>query len=136
MDKLEKVAEQIHEGWREYQTQLGRVFGPERNDRTHPHMIPWSQLDNESQNQDRFIAAIVLDEWSRGRLTCDQLPRAIHDTWSRWVRLQGRTHPHANPFEIVHPTGSDEHQLQAQRLEPLLRSTTAVEPRNKWTAIF
>ena len=124
MDRLEQVAKELHDAWREHQSQQGRVLGPERTARTHPHLVPWSQLDRESQNQDRFIAAVILDGSMRGSLTSDQLPRAIHDAWCRWIQLAGRTHPHAKPFEIAHSAGSEEHELQARRLESLLRVAT------------
>jgi hypothetical protein len=91
-----------------------------RTRETHPHMVPWSQLDAGSQNQDRFVAAVVLDEWARGLLTRDRLPAAIHEAWCRWVTLNGRAHLHAQPFDVAHPEGSEEHSLQAGRLEPLL----------------
>jgi len=128
MDKLEQIAEQIHEGWRDHEARRGRVFGSDRTDKTHPHMVPWSQLDDESRSQDRFIAAVVLHDWSRGNLTAEQLPRAIHEAWRQWVRINGRAHHHAQPYEVVHPTGSREHALQASRIEPLLRSAARTEP--------
>jgi hypothetical protein len=90
MDKLEPIAEKLHEAWMEYQTKYGRVFGPERTPTTHPHMLPWDQLDGPSQNQDRFIAAVVLDEWARGRLAVEDVPPLSQTSCPiRWPRRGG-----------------------------------------------
>jgi hypothetical protein len=121
-DPLENVAEALHEGWMEYRLAQGCVLGPERTATTHPHLCPWSELDRESQNQDRFIAAVLLDRWVSKSLTIEQLPEAIHDAWCRWVFLEGRAHAHAQPFAVAHRETSDDHAVQAARIEPILRS--------------
>jgi hypothetical protein len=129
VNKLEQLAEQLHEGWREHQAGRGRVLGPARTERTHPHMLPWAELDDDSRDQDRFMAAVVLDDWCRGRLSREDLPRAIHEAWRRWVGLLGRPHPHALPFDVAHAKGAEEHDVQARRLEPLLRTATRTNER-------
>ena len=120
MDRLEEVAAALHEGWLEFQRSHGKIYGPLRTCTTHPHIIAWEELDDESRNQDRFIAAVLLRDWFEGRLSRQGLAAAIHDTWARWEQLHGNTHPHAVPFPEAHPEGSTEHELQAARLEPLL----------------
>jgi cation transport regulator ChaB len=120
MDKLELVAQALHEGWRSYHVATGRRYGPVRSATTHPHLVAWSSLDTESQNQDRFIAALLLRDWAEGRLAPGQLPAAIHDAWTCWEHLQGNVHPHAGPFAEVHAEGEDEHAVQAALVEVLL----------------
>ena len=121
-DLLERVAAALHEGWRQHYAAQGRVFGPERTPKTHPHLVPWERLDTTSQNQDRFVAAALIDEWSRGNLDRAALPRAIHEAWRRWILAQGRTHAHALPFDIAHPTGGEDHETQAAHVSPLLEA--------------
>ena len=119
-DLLERVAASLHEGWRQYHAARGRLFGPQRTSETHPHLLAWEELDTPSQNQDRFVAAMLLDEWSRGTLEAAGLPRAIHEAWRRWIVLQGRKHPHAQPYEVAHPAGGEDHETQALHVMPLL----------------
>lgn len=120
MDKLERVAQELHEGWREYKSERRWVYGPTRTSNTHPHLIAWHQLDNESQNQDRFIAAILLREFADGNLTSEILPAAIHDGWTLWERIHGRSHPHALPYAEVHAEDPGEHAVQAARVAAVL----------------
>jgi hypothetical protein len=120
MDKLERVAERLHEAWCDYQIARGRVLGPKRTDETHPHLLPWARLDLEAQNQDRYIAAHLLARAAAGELVREQLPSAIHDIWVQWEVLHGNVHPHALPFAVAHSHGADEHPLQADRVSALL----------------
>ena len=120
MDKLEQIADALHQGWLEYQRRAGRALGPERTPKTQPHKLPWSDLDEESRNQDRFIAAVLLADWIRGALAKDDLPRAIHETWMLWEHLHGNSHPHAQPYPMAHAHGPDEHALQASRIAAFL----------------
>lgn len=122
-DLLERVAASLHESWREYNAARGRVFGPERTIQTHPHLVAWADLDTCSQNQDRFVAAVLLDQWSCGTLEEPAVPRAIHEAWRRWILLQGRTHPHAEPYEVAHAEGGEDHEAQALQVMPLLQLT-------------
>jgi len=126
MDLLEKLAEQLHEGWMDYQIGRGVIFGPIRTATTHPHLVPWSQLDVEDQSQDRFIAASLLEQWACGRLAVADLPIAIHEAWRRYVTILGRSHPHAKPFATAHAASSDDHGPQARRAEPVLKLAATV----------
>jgi hypothetical protein len=119
-DLLERVASGLHEGWREYHEARGRVFGAERTPTTHPHLVPWEKLDHSSQNQDRFTASLILDEWARGTLAPNDLPGAIHEAWRRYTLVQGRKHPHAQPFALAHPSGGEDHEAQAASIRLLL----------------
>lgn len=120
MDKLEQVAEALHEGWREYQLRRGRIYGPNRTAGTHPHLVDWAGLDTESRNQDRFIAALLLRLWADRVLAATLLPAAIHDAWVTWERVNSNAHPHAKPFAQAHGGGPEEHELQAQRVLAIL----------------
>lgn len=117
---LEQVASQIHDGWRIYKQAKGVVFGPDRTASTHPHLVDWSQLDEDSRNQDRFIASVIVRDWIRSALSPGDLPAAIHNAWVEWSQLQGEQHPHAKPFYVAHATDPGEHQTQADLIVPLL----------------
>ncbi|MFO1004287.1 MAG: RyR domain-containing protein, partial [Planctomycetaceae bacterium] len=69
MDLVEQIAVNLHEGWMQYKKSKGVTYGPERTASTHPHMLKWDELpDVESKNQDRFIAALILDAYSQCRI--------------------------------------------------------------------
>lgn len=119
-DLLELVAQGIHNGWCEYKKQQGVVWGEERTETTHPHLIEWNKLDNESQNQDRFIAARILEKWLDGTIHNGSLPEAIHNSWVTWIKVNRREHPHAHPFGVAHPEGAEEHELQAKHISQIL----------------
>lgn len=117
---LEAIAMLIHQGWMDYQRAKGVVWGPQRTSATHPHFLSWQDLDTESQNQDRFIASVVLYDWRHGRLQRAQLPAAIHEAWADWSWLQNEHHPHARPYDEAHADGDDEHTRQAALIAPFL----------------
>lgn len=119
-DKLERVAQAVHEGWREYQLARGRVYGSERTASTHPHLVAWAELEAEAQNQDKFIAALLLRLWIEKRLQRSSLPAAIHDSWVVWEQVNGKSHPHAKAFAVAHSHGAEEHDLQATKIASIL----------------
>ena len=132
---LETLASLLHQGWMEFKRRQGVVFGPERSPSTHPHLVVWSKLDNDSQNQDRFIASIVLRDWGRGALSPADLPAAIHNAWAEWSRLQAEDNPHALPYFQAHREDTGEHSIQADLITPLLtgerRTPHALATRRK-----
>lgn len=117
---FEGIAKALHAGWMQFKAAEGVVFGLNRTATTHPHLVAWDQLDDQSRNQDRFIAAILLKEWSRGLLAPADIPAAIHNAWMEWSVLQAENHPHARPYREVHVTNPGEHAIQADRITPLL----------------
>ena len=127
MDRLEQIAEALHDGWWDYRKRKGWILGPRSNvHKQHPHMAPWWQLNNEAQNQDRFIAAIILWHWlNTGR---GVTPKMIHETWRKWEDAHAREHPHSIPYGQAHShidsnkIEDNEHQLQAGRVNHLLKS--------------
>jgi hypothetical protein len=120
MDWLELIAATLHDEWARFQLAQGRVHGATRSAKTHPHLVVWTDLDEESRNQDRFIAALVVGGWMAGEVTPDRVPEAIHDAWVAWERAQRSEHPHARPFGQVHAIDPGEHALQARAILPLL----------------
>jgi len=122
---LETIAALIHQGWMDYQRAKAVVLGPERTATTHPHLRPWQELDTESQNQDRFIAAVILYKWQHGRLGREDLPAALHEAWADWSRLQCENHHHARPYAQAHADGDDEHTRQAALIAPILQDITS-----------
>jgi len=104
----------------EYKRRQGVGYGPERTSATHPHYVDWRELDNESQNQDRFIASAILRDWIRGALSLSDLRAAIHNAWAEWSILQGENHPHALPFHQAHGADPGEHAIQEELIQPLL----------------
>ena len=86
MDKMEQIANVLHDGWWDYQVKKGRELGPQKDSKTHPHMVPWSALDEESRNQDRFIAAAILIDYAGGNLPLDinRVAKVIHEAWVHW----------------------------------------------------
>ncbi len=117
---IETIAALLHQGWMELKRRQGVVLGPERTPATHPHMVEWAQLDNDSRNQDRFIASVVARDWGRGVLSAADLPAAIHNAWAEWSRLGGDDHPHALPYFQAHPDDPGEHVIQADLVLPIL----------------
>ena len=122
MDLLESVAAKLHEGWMVYQKSNGREFGPERNEKTHPHMLSWEKLSEtgceiETLNQDRFQAALILDAYRQKKITRESLPEFIHSSWVTWEELHhvsGKAlHKHAYSYRFVHIDGAQEHEVQA-----------------------
>lgn len=112
-DPLESIAAALHDAWADEQKFHGRVFGPDRTPQTHPHLVPWGELDEASRNQDRFIAACLLQKWLLGQVDEGDLPAAIHDSWVDWSRINSENHPHAQPFAIAHGDNAGEHARQA-----------------------
>jgi nucleoside 2-deoxyribosyltransferase len=117
---LEAVAELLHQGWMDFKRRQGVAFGPERSSTTHPHFVDWSSLDNDSKNQDRFIASAILRDWARGALSPGDLPAAIHNAWAEWSRLRGENHPHAIPYFQAHSKDAGEHGIQADLVIPII----------------
>ena len=118
---LETVAALLHKGWMEFKRRQGVEFGQERSQTTHPHFVNWLSLDNDSQNQDRFMAAAILRDWGRGLLAPADLPAAIHNAWADWSNLQGEEHSHARPYFQAHSVESPgEHFIQADLILPIL----------------
>src|ERR1041385_3154040 len=82
MDRVEQIAAALHDGWWEYQLLQKRILGPNRTKLTHPHLVPFSALDDEARNQDRFQAAVHLKNWME---TGNEVtPKDIHDAWRLW----------------------------------------------------
>ena len=56
------TAEQSHETWRQYKADQGYVYGDVKNDteKTHPCMVPYSELSNEQKYKDILFRTIVL----------------------------------------------------------------------------
>jgi hypothetical protein len=129
MDRVEQIAKAIHDGWWVHQLDRGVQLGPRTEMRTsHPHMLPWSALDDEAKNQDRFMASIILAEWMAGTpITCQM----IHEAWRVWEKLHARKHPHDKPYKEAHAAKKQtyrkkviiddrEHLRQLRRIEVLL----------------
>jgi|GEM_PF-7101830 len=127
MDLVEHVAKALHDGWMQYQEHQGVVYGPEKvRGVTHPHLVEWNQLkeDVESQNQDRFQAALILYEYANGSITEANLREKIHAFWLLWEKIHGtaKEHKHAKPYPEAHPDGPGEHADQAALIWPILKS--------------
>lgn len=122
MDRLEQIAMALHDGWWDDKQASGWKLGPRSTIRkTHPHMVPWSQLAESDKNQDRFIAAAILYRWRKTGKEAN--PRLIHDLWRWWELACGHpSHPHDRPYSDVHRHDSGEHGLQAGRVNHLLKS--------------
>lgn len=130
MDKLDKLAEELHNGWWKFQLSHGLKLGPDKIDeRTkpaqpkknwmHPHMSAWSGKCTTDKNQDRYEAAIILHNWFAGNLTKESLAKMIHESWREWMKITGNhNHPHDHPFEHekAHAKDPREHSEQADRV--------------------
>jgi hypothetical protein len=55
--EVETVAEMEHDRWMKGKRDHGYVYGPVRDDEastpTHPHLLPWSELDESARDKDR-----------------------------------------------------------------------------------
>lgn len=53
--------EQSHEGWTALKVAEGWVYGPEKNAelKTHPCLVPYSELPREQQTKDALFGAVV-----------------------------------------------------------------------------
>lgn len=61
-DLIEQVAENVHDVWASNRIKEGWIYGPERNDRekTHPCLVPYSELDEIEKEYDRNTAVNTL----------------------------------------------------------------------------
>lgn len=123
-DVLEEVAKLLHQGWVEYQTDIGVVYGTAHTVTSHPQVVEWDQLDSATQNQNRFIAAQIVGAWSRGSLAPDDFDAAIHNAWALAVFAIGGGHPHAIPYHQAHPDGPAEHRIQSALVTNYLANCT------------
>ena len=128
MDIIEQVAAALHEGWLCYYDAQGYKFGPvsDRTAKKHAHFIPWSALDEEAKNQDRFQATVLLLAWKAGDISEINLPKQIHEVWRKWEQisrpLEGKgPHPHDGPFAEKHPSDPEEHFTQAKHVWAVLQ---------------
>lgn len=120
VDRMEQIAEALHNGWWSHTARLpGMRLGP-RDDGgdAHPHLAPWSAKDDGGRNQDRFQAAVLLSR--RVATFHDVTPEEIHEAWRLWVDLHRGEHCHARPYEEVHAGDPREHGDQAARVNRLL----------------
>lgn len=136
---MEQIAQAIHDGWWEYQLDRGINLGP-RNEimSRHPHMLPWSALDDEAKNQDRFIASLVIAEYmASDSFTCETL----HEAWRVWEKLHGGKHPHDKPYKAAHASKDQtfrknvriderEHAKQLRHIQKVLEKWKKDEQRD------
>jgi hypothetical protein len=127
MDILEDIAAALHLGWLQYQDSIGVRFSPyrDRGKKQHPHFVPWSALDTEAMNQDRFQATVLLLRWKNKELTESNLPEQIHEAWRVWEQLsrgiKGKPpHDHDGPYHDKHPVDPGEHLFQAKAVWEVL----------------
>lgn len=61
-DLMEKIAEQVHESWASKRIIEGWKYGKERNDKlkTHPCLVPYSELPEHEKDYDRATAKHTL----------------------------------------------------------------------------
>jgi hypothetical protein len=59
---VERLAEQVHDGWACQRLKQGWTHGPARNDATkqHPNLVPYPQLTEGDKNLDRQAAVETL----------------------------------------------------------------------------
>lgn len=57
----EAIAEKAHNRWVELQQEKGVVYGPERTEATHPHMLPYDQLPGDQRKSDYIAAESAID---------------------------------------------------------------------------
>lgn len=57
-ERIEAIAERIHEAWRQQRIADGWSFGPVRDDdrKQHPSLVPYDDLDDAEQEYDRLTA--------------------------------------------------------------------------------
>ncbi len=122
MDLVEIIAEKLHRGWIQCMQAAGVVYGPKCTPITHPHLVPWRDLDDiEAQIQSRFQASRVLHSWLDGEITEHGLPAAIHNVWVLCEQIHRTGYSHALPYEQVHAAeGPKEHAIQAESIWPPL----------------
>jgi len=58
----EQLAENVHENWARHRLSEGWRWGPARNDaeRTHPDLLPYSELSEATKQYDRLAASEML----------------------------------------------------------------------------
>ena len=135
MDKLDLLAEVLHNGWWKFQLDHGLRLGPDKIDeRTvpaapkaewmHPHLVNWSGKCTTDKNQDRYEAALILHSWFNENVTEECLAEKIHESWREWLRVVGsKNHPHNHPYKDAgaHATDPREHSIQAKRVLEFLK---------------
>lgn len=64
---LEQISEDVHNTWCELKTEKGWVYGEELNveAKTHPDLIPYSELTEEKKDLDRGTVRTVLESLER-----------------------------------------------------------------------
>ncbi len=62
LELTEKIAEQVHDVWSQGRIAEGWTYGEERNDekKTHPCLIPYSDLPDSEREYDRATAFATL----------------------------------------------------------------------------
>jgi hypothetical protein len=119
-DRIEQVAQTLHDAWWEYKRNQGFTLGPRDMARkTHPHLMHWESMDIESRNQERFQASVLLAP--RVQTLNDVAPSEIHEAWRLWEQVHRRQHPHDQPFSEAHAQDVCEHEAQAAKVNELLR---------------
>lgn len=134
MDKkpnyLEDIAKALHDGWVQYKIEIEEFsFAPlpDWGNKKHNHLVPWEYLnfDVEAQNQDRFQATLILQDWREGKITKQNLPIKIHTFWALWEKIHGgHKMGHDRPYVKAHPEGdikNKEHEMQAELVWPILQ---------------
>jgi len=60
MDKL-PTPEEAHDSWVQAYTDMGWVYGPERDPvkKTHPDMVPFDQLPKDERDKDAIFLALI-----------------------------------------------------------------------------
>lgn len=61
LDGSAKTSEEQHELWSQHKLADGWVYGPEKNaeTKTHPCLVPYSELPREQQKKDALFRAVV-----------------------------------------------------------------------------
>jgi hypothetical protein len=59
---IEKIATNTHDVWAQQRIQDGWIYGSQRDDekKTHPSLIPYSELSDSEKNYDRITAREVI----------------------------------------------------------------------------
>lgn len=109
LNPLDGLAEILHDKWCEWKSGQGVP---------HNHLGPWMNKKVHEQNQDRYQAALILHGWLSGKITRENLPEVIHETWREWMKLTGIKKSYDRPFEEIHGPGKDagEHPIQAPKV--------------------
>jgi len=99
---IDRIAEALHDGWWAAHRDAGHTLGPERNreKKTHPHLVPWSACGLENNNQDRFMAALIIEylrtrerEAPGYRPTDEELGEQIHNAFAEYAAVERPGHP-------------------------------------------